>query len=190
MTADLSVWHHYPACRVKRLLRCNWSSVEGQVSVICIYLIHLDWIVELCTRTCENLSLLSKDGGGAENHYFELSEQKGFKMSAAKEDPTELGIERPKSRKSHEFDDILDMVGGFGRYTFALYAFMCVMSLPIGLQQLVQVFYGATPKYSCVSFSSPNNATCSETTNCCPNCVKYEFQAGMTSAVTEVRMIL
>lgn len=110
-------------------------------------------------------------------------------MSAAKEDSKELGMERPKSRKSYEFDDILDMVGGFGRYTFALYAFMCVMSLPIGLQQLVQVFYGATPKYSCVSFSSPNNSTCSETTNCCGNCVKYEFEAGMTSAVTEVRMI-
>lgn len=111
-------------------------------------------------------------------------------MSAAKEDSTELVVERTKSRKSYEFDDILDMVGGFGRYTFALYAFMCVMSLPIGLQQLVQVFYGATPKYSCVSFSSLNNATCSETTNCCSNCVKYEFEVGMTSAVTEVRMIL
>ena len=112
-------------------------------------------------------------------------------MSAAKEGSTELGLERPKSRKSYEFDDILNMVGGFGRYTFALYAFMCVMSLPIGLQQLVQVFYGATPKYSCVSFSSLNNATsCSETTNCCSNCVKYEFRDGMTSAVTEVRMIL
>ena len=114
-------------------------------------------------------------------------------MSAAKEDPKDLGMERPKSRKSYEFDDILDMVGGFGRYTFALYAFMCVMSLPIGLQQLVQVFYAITPKYSCVSFSSPSNATCqsdSETTNCCHNCVKYEFEAGKTSAVTEVRMIL
>ena len=114
-------------------------------------------------------------------------------MSAAKEDFTELEMEKPKSRKSYEFDDILDMVGGFGRYTFALYAFMCVMSLPIGLQQLVQVFYAATPKYWCVSFSSFNNATCSETTastNCCSNCVKYEFKAGMTSAVTEVRMIL
>lgn len=110
-------------------------------------------------------------------------------MSAAREDSTELVVERPKSRKSYEFDDILDMVGGFGRYTFALYAFMCVMSLPIGLQQLVQVFYGATPKYSCVSFSSFNNATCLETTNCCSNCVKYEFEDGMTSAVTEWDLI-
>lgn len=110
-------------------------------------------------------------------------------MSAAIEDPKELGVERPKSKKSYEFDDILAMVGGFGRYTFALYAFMCLASLPIGLQQLVQVFYAITPKYSCVSFSSPSNATCSETTGCCHNCVKYEFEEGKTSAVTEVRMI-
>ena len=95
-------------------------------------------------------------------------------------------MERSKAKKSYEFDDILDMVGGFGRYTFALYAFMCIMSLPIGLQQLVQVFYGATPKFSCISYSSPSNDTCSE---CCDNCAKYEFKTGLTSAVTEVRMI-
>lgn len=109
-------------------------------------------------------------------------------MSAAKGDSTDSEMKRPKAKKSYEFDDILDMVGGFGRYTFALYAFMCVMSLPIGLQQLVQVFYGATPKYSCVS---PNNVTtCSVTTKCCDDCDKYQFQAGLTSAVTEVITIL
>ena len=57
-----------------------------------------------------------------------------------------------KLKKSYEFDDLLAMVGGFGRYNFLLYSFLCVMTVPIGLQQLVQVFYGATPKYSCVSF--------------------------------------
>lgn len=97
-----------------------------------------------------------------------------------------LKMERSKSKKSCEFDDILDMVGGFGRYSLALYAFMCIMSVPIGLQQLVQVFYAATPKYSCVSYSSPSNNTCSE---CCNNCEKYEFQAGLTSAVTEWNLI-
>lgn len=104
-------------------------------------------------------------------------------MSAANE---ESGMERSKEKKSYDFDDILNMVGGFGRYTFGLYAFMCVMSLPIGLQQLVQVFYGATPKYSC---ASPSNVTCSEATKCCENCVKYEYQPGLTSAVTEVKII-
>ena len=65
----LSLWHHYPLVWHVRL--CNWSSRQGQVSVICM--IHLHLIVELCTRTCENLSLLSKDDRGAENHYFGLS---------------------------------------------------------------------------------------------------------------------
>ncbi|PFX17296.1 organic cation transporter protein-like [Stylophora pistillata] len=97
-----------------------------------------------------------------------------------------LEMERSRSKKSWEFDDILDMVGGFGRYSFALYAFMCIMSLPIGLQQLVQVFYAATPKYSCVSYSSPSNETCS---GCCNNCEKYEFKTGLTSAVTEWNLI-
>ncbi|KAJ7333880.1 hypothetical protein OS493_015973 [Desmophyllum pertusum] len=104
-------------------------------------------------------------------------------MSGVKE---QSGMERSKSKKPCEFDDILDMVGGFGRYTFGLYTFMCVMSIPIGLQQLVQVFYGATPKYSCVSFSSPSNATCSK---CCDNCEKYEFKDGLTSAVTQWDLI-
>ena len=109
-------------------------------------------------------------------------------MSTANGDSKDPGMERPKAKKSYEFDDILEMVGGFGRYTFALYAFMCVMSLPIGLQQLVQVFYGATPKnYSCVS---PSNVTCLATEKCCDDCDKYQFQDGMTSAVTEVITIL
>ncbi|KAJ7333879.1 hypothetical protein OS493_015972 [Desmophyllum pertusum] len=106
-------------------------------------------------------------------------------MSSVKE---QSEMERSKSKKPYEFDDILNMVGGFGRYTFALYAFMCVMSLPIGLQQLVQVFYGATPKYSCVSYSSPSNATC-PAAECCDNCVKYKFKDSLTSAVTQWDLI-
>lgn len=102
-------------------------------------------------------------------------------MSNAKE--VESEADRLISQKLYEFDDILKMVGGFGRYTFGLYVFMCVMSIPIGLQQLVQVFYGATPKLTCVAFTQPSNASCP---GCCDHCVKYEFENGLTSAVTEV----
>ena len=68
-TADLSVWHHYPrAVSPERLRLCNWSSVsQGRVNVICIL------ITRLCTRACENSSLLSKDDSGVDNHYFALS---------------------------------------------------------------------------------------------------------------------
>ena len=102
----------------------------------------------------------------------------------------EGGMQSSKPKKSYEFDDLLAMVGGFGRYTFLLYAFMCVMSLPIGLQQLVQVFYGATPKYSCVAFSTAQgNNTCTvlKGGTCCEKCTDYNFSNRLTSAVTEVR---
>ena len=105
------------------------------------------------------------------------------------EDKEESQMQRARSKNSYEFDDILAMVGGFGRYTFSLYAFMCIMSLPIGLQQLIQVFYGATPKYSCVSLSPQGNNTCKSGT-CCENCTEYEFTGRLTSAVTEVRIVL
>ena len=98
-----------------------------------------------------------------------------------------------KLKKSYEFDDLLAMVGGFGRYNFLLYSFLCVMTVPIGLQQLVQVFYGATPKYSCVSFSHTlGNNTCTvlKAGTCCEKCTEYNFSGRLTSAVTEVRVTL
>ena len=98
-----------------------------------------------------------------------------------------------KLKKSYEFDDLLAMVGGFGRYNFLLYSFLCVMTVPIGLQQLVQVFYGATPKYSCVSFSHTlGNNTCTvlKAGTCCAKCTEYNFSGRLTSAVTEVRVTL
>ena len=96
------------------------------------------------------------------------------------------------ARKSSQlpFDGLLSMVGGFGRYTFLLYAFMSAVSIPIGLQQLVQVFYGATPKnFTCVSLSSSQiNESC-QVRKCCSDCVKYDFSGHLTSAVTEVSQL-
>ena len=94
----------------------------------------------------------------------------------------------PTSKSSQEqFDGLLSMVGGFGRYTFLLYAFMSAVSVPLGLQHLVQVFYGATPKnFTCVSLSSSQiNESC-QVRKCCSDCVKYDFSGHLTSAVTEV----
>lgn len=88
------------------------------------------------------------------------------------------------ANKTYEFDDLLRLVGGFGRYQMLLYGFMCLMTVPIGLQQLVLVFYGASPSYHCSS-SSVINSTCS-VDKCCVNCTKYEFDGEFTSAVSEV----
>ena len=88
--------------------------------------------------------------------------------------------------KPYEFDDLLRLVGGFGRYPMLLYGFMCLMTVPIGLQQLVLVFYGAAPSYHCTA-SSVINSTCSND-KCCANCTKYEFDGEFTSAVSEVRL--
>ena len=94
------------------------------------------------------------------------------------------------TNKTYEFDDLLRLVGGFGRYPMMLYAFMCLMTVPIGLQQLVLVFYGASPSFQCaVTTKTINNSTC-PINKCCSNCTKYDFNGELTSAVSEVRLLL
>ena len=93
------------------------------------------------------------------------------------------------TNKTYEFDDLLRLVGGFGRYPMMLYVFMCLMTVPIGLQQLVLVFYGASPSFQCTAATTPiNNSICS-INQCCFNCTKYEFNGEFTSAVSEVRLL-
>lgn len=93
------------------------------------------------------------------------------------------------SKKAYEFDDLLRLVGGFGRYQMMLYGFMCLMTVPIGLQQLVLVFYGASPSFQCAepSTAAINNNSLCPVDQCCANCTKYEFNGKFTSAVSEVR---
>ena len=88
-----------------------------------------------------------------------------------------------KEAESYEFDDLLRLTGGFGRYQMALYVFVCLVSIPTGAQLLVQVFYGASPAFHCVSISV--NQTC-DPGKCCSSCQKYEFRGPFTSAVSEV----
>ena len=92
------------------------------------------------------------------------------------------------SKKTCQFDDLLRLVGGFGRYPMMLYGFMCLMTVPIGLQQLVLVFYGASPPFQCTaSFAASSNNSGCAVDECCVNCTKYEFVGEFTSAVSEVR---
>ena len=94
------------------------------------------------------------------------------------------------SKENYEFDDLLRLVGGFGRYPMLLYAFMCLMTVPIGLQQLVLVFYGASPPFQCVASSTTMNSSNCEIDKCCANCTEYEFKGKYTSAVSEVSLSL
>ena len=109
-------------------------------------------------------------------------------MEKQEEDSQCNNIEEDNSAdqpKCYEYDDLLKLAGGFGRYLKMLYAFTCVMSIPAGMQLLVQVFYGATPAFSCVPSSTAVNYTCA-VGKCCANCTSYEFHGSLTSAVSEV----
>ncbi|KAJ7333867.1 hypothetical protein OS493_015960 [Desmophyllum pertusum] len=90
-----------------------------------------------------------------------------------------------KEIKGYEFDDLLRLTGGFGRYQMALYVFVCMVSIPTGAQLLVQIFYGASPPFSCISTSG--NETC-DSGKCCSSCQKYGFAGPFTSAVSEVNV--
>lgn len=91
-----------------------------------------------------------------------------------------------KEIKSYEFDDLLRLTGGFGRHQKTLYVFICLVSIPTGAQLLVQVFYGASPRFHCDSMSG--NQTC-DLGKCCSSCQKYEFRDSFTSAVSEVNVV-
>lgn len=92
-------------------------------------------------------------------------------------------------KKKPDFDDLFLMVGGFGRCSILLYSFMCAMSIPIGCQLLAQVFYGATPKFHCISaIAIPSNISCA-VGKCCSNCTGYEFRDVFSSVVSEWNLI-
>ena len=105
-------------------------------------------------------------------------------MSVEEVEPAAEDGGSSSKKKPAEYDDLLRLVGGFGRFQQLLYAFTCVMSIPSGMQLLVQVFYGAVPSFSCAESSSANH-TC-EVRKCCANCTRYEFHGRLTSAVSEV----
>ena len=89
--------------------------------------------------------------------------------------------------KASSFDDLLRTTGGFGRYQAALFAFLCLVSIPAGAQVVITVFYGASPLFICVQTS--DNETC-DPGKCCSSCKKYEFRGPFTSAVSEVIVAL
>lgn len=95
--------------------------------------------------------------------------------------------ENDSESDANDFDDLLKLVGGFGRYNILLYSFMCLMSVPIGFQQLVQVFYGASPSFTCVQSTeiSSLNESCG-VSMCCDNCSSYSYGTLFTSAVSQV----
>ena len=91
-----------------------------------------------------------------------------------------------ETRKTdYQFDDLLIMTGGFGRYQMGLYAFICLVSIPTGVQLSLPVFYAVSPPFTCAA-SVFGNGTC-PVGKCCSGCAEYEFKGTFTSAVSEVR---
>lgn len=89
-----------------------------------------------------------------------------------------------QGKTDYQFDDLLRMTGGFGRYQTALYIFIGLVAIPTGAQLQIPVFYAISPPFTCVSVSG--NASC-PVGKCCSSCVEYEFKGAFTSAVSEVR---
>ena len=85
-----------------------------------------------------------------------------------------------KENKIYEFDDLLRLTGGFGRYQVTLYTFLCLIAIPTGAQLLIQVFYGASPLFSCDETCHPGK--------CCPSCQKYDFQGPFTSTTVALSL--
>ena len=102
----------------------------------------------------------------------------------------DLLINDTRPKKKPVFDDLFVVVGGFGRCSILLYSFMCAMSVPLGCQLLAQVFYGATPKFHCISpIATTSNMSCA-VGKCCLNCASYEFRDVFSSVVSEVSNII
>ena len=64
------------------------------------------------------------------------------KQSPPSKEGTENNAKIITDEKSYEFDDLLSLTGKFGRYQVALYAFICLVSIPTGAQLSIPVFYG------------------------------------------------
>lgn len=91
---------------------------------------------------------------------------------------------KERRKTDYQFDDLLIMTGGFGRYQMVLYAFICLVSIPTGFQLSIPVFYAVSPPFAC----AVSNDTC-PVGECCSGCWKYEFTGTFTSAVSEVRLV-
>lgn len=55
------------------------------------------------------------------------------------------------------FDEILDLIGGFGKFQKLLYVWICVPQIFLAFHMLVSVFTGAVPPHVC----RPSEATAS-----------------------------
>ncbi|CAH1776013.1 unnamed protein product [Owenia fusiformis] len=58
---------------------------------------------------------------------------------------------------SKEFDEILENIGGMGRYQIVMYFLLGLVGFPIGMHYMVSVFIAAVPQHHCVTPSLHNN---------------------------------
>lgn len=83
------------------------------------------------------------------------------------------------------FDEVLQLIGGFGRFQKTLYVWICLPQIFLAFHMLVSVFTGAVPPHVCRSSTSssarqtPLNFTLQQVANSC----SYENQSGVEVAV-------
>lgn len=104
------------------------------------------------------------------------------------DDPKSLLSETDERRKKEkaEFEDIWRLIGGFGRYPFALVAFVSYISIAVNLQQFVQIYYGTPPNFHCISSQTNMTSQCGINKCGCSNCTYAFDNSSFTSAVSEV----
>lgn len=94
-----------------------------------------------------------------------------------------MAAKNSKSKK--DFEDLWQLVGGFGRYPILLTVFMMYVTLVVSFNTFIQTFYGTAPTYECISNEPNKTSSCSVNKCGCQNCT-YVFVDEFTSAVSEV----
>jgi len=96
-------------------------------------------------------------------------------------------MESKQTKGAVHFEDLWQIIGGFGRYPILLFIFMCYVTIVVDFQQFVPTYYGSAPNYDCVPWNG-NGSVCKVKNKCeCTNCT-FVFDDEFTSVVSEVNI--
>lgn len=87
-----------------------------------------------------------------------------------------------KEEEQMNFDEVLRLIGGFGRFQKILYVWICLPQIFLAFHMLVSVFTGAVPPHVCRSsagLQTPLNFTLQQVANSC----SFGNQSGVEMAV-------
>lgn len=81
--------------------------------------------------------------------------------------------EKEEEEEEMNFDEVLRLIGGFGRFQKILYVWICLPQIFLAFHMLASIFTSAVPPHVCHSFSSssglqtPLNFTLEQVANSC-----------------------